>query len=178
MRIDVVNGSVVTGDGKTILENASVIIKDCVIAELPSVRYIPYNAYADKIISAKGGLIIPGVINIHAHGVSFGPFFPYAWKGISTERILANLNNHLLQGTTTILNNDGFALPCEVNAINKIHPVNVKMSTLHTPKNFRAAEVVAGDGLEEWHKGVHCGRSSSYWCGCFGRGRLSRHLAR
>lgn len=153
MRIDIVNGSVVTGDGKTILENTSLIIKDCVIAELLPVRYIPYNAYADKIINAKDGLIIPGVINIHAHGVSFGPFFPYAWKGISTERILANLNNHLLQGTTTILNNDGFALPCEVDAINKIHPVNVKMSTLHTPKNFRAAEVVAGDGLEEWHRG-------------------------
>ena len=141
-----------TGDGKTILENTSVIIKDCVIAELLPVRYIPYNAYADKIINAKGGLIIPGVINIHAHGVSFGPFFPYAWQGLSTDRILANLNNHLLQGTTTILNNDGFALPCEVDAINKIHPVNIKIGTLHTPKNFRAANLVAGDGLEEWHR--------------------------
>jgi len=152
MRTDIFNGSVVTGDGETILENASVVIKDCVIAELPSARYVPYNAYADKIINAKGGLIIPGVINIHAHGISFGPFLPYAWKGLSRERILANLDNHLLQGTTTILNNDGFALPCEVDAINKIHPVNVKTGTLHTPKSFRAAELVAGDGLEEWHK--------------------------
>jgi len=152
MRTDIFNGSIVTGDGETILENASVVIKDCVIAELPSARYVPYNAYADKIINAKGGLIIPGVINIHAHGISFGPFLPYAWKGLSRERILANLDNHLLQGTTTILNNDGFALPCEVDAINKIHPVNVKTGTLHTPKSFRAAELVAGDGLEEWHK--------------------------
>ena len=78
MRIDIVNGSVVTGDGKTVLENTSVTVKDCVIAELPKVSYIPYNAYADEVINARGGYIIPGIINIHAHGAAFGPFFPYA----------------------------------------------------------------------------------------------------
>ena len=50
------------------------------------------------------------------------------------------------------MNTDGFALPYEVDAINKIHPMNVKMCTLHTPKNFRAADVSCGEGLEEWHR--------------------------
>jgi imidazolonepropionase-like amidohydrolase len=152
VRIDIVNGSIVTGDGESFLENTSLIIKDGFIDDLPSVRYIPYNAYADRVIDAKGGLIIPGVINIHAHGISFGPFFPYAWKRLSKERVLNYLDTHLLQGTTTMLNNDGIALPSEVEAVNKIHPVNIRMCTLHTPKNIRAAEVISGDGIEDRHR--------------------------
>ncbi|MFQ5997193.1 MAG: amidohydrolase family protein [Dehalococcoidales bacterium] len=152
MRIDIVNGSIVTGDGESLLENTSVIIKESLIAELPRVKYVPYNAYADKVINAEGGVIIPGVINIHAHGITFGPFFPYAWKKLSQERILANLDTHLLQGTTSILSTDGFNLPSEVDAVNKIHPVNVKTCTEHTPENIRAAELIAGEGLEEWHR--------------------------
>ena len=152
MRLDIVNGTVVTGDGEAVLEKTSVMIQDGFIADLPPVPYIPYNAYADRVINADGGLIIPGVINIHAHGVSFGPFFPYAWRRLSTRTVLANLDTHLLQGTTTILNGDGLAVPFEVEAVNKLHPVNVKTCTLHTPKNIRAAEVAAGDGLEPRHR--------------------------
>jgi len=152
MRIDIVNGSVVTGDGKSLLEKTSVIVRDGFISELPGVPYVLYNSAADRVINAKGGLILPGLINIHSHGVSFGPFFPYAWEEMSKERILFNLNTHLLQGTTTVLNGDGFALPAEIDAVHKIHPMNVKMSTLHTPKNLRAAEVTAGQGLKEWHR--------------------------
>ena len=152
MRIDIVNGNVVTGDGKSFFEKTSVVIREGFISELPQVQYIPYNAYADRVIDAKGGLIIPGLINLHTHGVSFGPFLPSAWKELSKERILFNLNAHLLQGTTTVLSGDGFALPSDVEAVNRIHPMNVKMSTLHTPKNLRAAQVTAGYGLEERHR--------------------------
>ena len=152
MRIDIVNGNVVTGDGKSYLEKTSVVIRDGFIFELPRVQYIPYNAYADRVIDAKGGLIIPGLINLHTHGVSFGPFLPSAWKELSKERILFNLNTHLLQGTTSVLSGDGFALPSDVEAINKIHPINIRGATLHTPKNLRAAEVTAGYGLQERHR--------------------------
>ena len=152
MKLDIVNGTVVTGDGKSILENTSVVIKDCLIEGLPKLRYIPYNAYTNRVIDANGGLIIPGVINLHAHGVSFGPFFPYGWEALPVDRILNNLNRHLLQGTTTIVNADGFALPAEIDAINKIHPVNVKMCTIHTPKNFRVSEILLGHPLREWNR--------------------------
>jgi imidazolonepropionase-like amidohydrolase len=152
MRIDIVNGSVVTGDGKSLLENTSVITQDTLIADVPPVPYVPYNAPADRVINANGGYIIPGLINIHAHGVTFGPFFPYAWAKMPRKRVLSNLSNHLLQGTTTILSTDGFTLPSEVDAVNKIHPVNVKWCTDHTPMSVKAAEVIAGEGLTEWHK--------------------------
>jgi imidazolonepropionase-like amidohydrolase len=147
MRVDIVNASgVVTGDGISFLEDTSIIVENGFILDMPRVRYVPYNAYADRYIDAKGGLVIPGVINIHSHGSAFGPFFPYAWKPLTKERILFNLNTHLLEGTTTILNTDGFALPADVEAINKIHPINVKMGTIHTPKNFAAVDYIAGAG--------------------------------
>jgi imidazolonepropionase-like amidohydrolase len=152
MRIDIVNGSVVTGDGKSLLENTSVITQNTLIADVPAVPYVPYNAPADRVINANGGYIIPGIINIHAHGVTFGPFFPYAWTKMPRKRVLSNLNNHLLQGTTTILSTDGFTLPSEADAVNKIHPVNVKRCTGHTPLSFKAAEVIAGEGLTQWHR--------------------------
>ena len=152
MRIDIVNGTIIAGDGKSVLEGTSVIIEDGLIASLPRVRYIPYNAYADRVIDAQDGLILPGIINIHAHGISFGPFFPYGWKRLSDERIMGNLNTHLLQGTTTLLNGDGLALPSEVEAVNKMHPANVKTCTLHTPQNIRAGDVTAGQGIQDRHR--------------------------
>ncbi|MEE9399554.1 MAG: hypothetical protein V3V23_04730, partial [Dehalococcoidales bacterium] len=118
MRLDIVNGNVVTGDGESFLENTSVITEGGFIADIPRVRHVPYNAYADRYIDAKGGLIIPGVINIHAHAIAFGTYQPWGLKGLSTERLLFNLNTHLLQGTTTILNTDGLCLPSEIEAIN------------------------------------------------------------
>lgn len=151
-RIDIVNGAVVPGDGEQILEKTSVVIEDGFISEVPSVPYVSYNAYADRVIDAKGGLIIPGIINLHFHGGSTGPFFPYAWRRISDEKLLSALNTHLLQGTTTLLNLDGMALPSEVGFVNKIHPANIVPATLHTPKNLKAGETTAGWGLEERHK--------------------------
>jgi len=153
MRIDIVNGSVVTGDGQSFLEDTSVIIEDCLIADLPRVRYIQYNLYADRYIDARGGLILPGIINIHAHNISFAPVFASSCRRrIPKERVLFNLNTHLLQGTTTLLNDDGFAMPYEIEAVNKIHPVTVKTSTLHTPKNVRVAEITDGEALDDRNK--------------------------
>jgi imidazolonepropionase-like amidohydrolase len=152
MRVIITNGSVVSGDGMSFLEKTSVIIENGAILALQPVRDTATYATNARIIDAKGGLIIPGLISIHTHGVSFGPFFPYAWKEIPKERILFNLNAHLREGMTTVLSGDGFALPHEIEAINKIHPINIKMSTLHTPKNLWLAEVTAGYGLGDRHR--------------------------
>jgi imidazolonepropionase-like amidohydrolase len=152
MRTDIVNGTIITGDGKTLLENSSVIIKDCYIEETPRVNFIPYNAYADKVIDAQGGFIIPGVINMHAHAVAFGTYQPWGLEGLSKERLLLNLDTHLRQGTTTILNTDGLCLPAEIEAINKIHPVNVKMATSHYAESVHASEVTLGHPVEQKRK--------------------------
>lgn len=154
MRLDIVNATaVVTGDGKTVLENTSVIIEEGFISDLPRVSYIPYNVYADRFIDAKGGLIIPGVINIHSHHTALGPT-DFGRKPLPMERWFFNLDTHLLEGTTTILDADGFTLPEEVDAANKIHPINIRTGTIHTPKNIRAAEVIecSGEALDDLHR--------------------------
>jgi len=155
MRLDIVNASgIVTGDGKTVLENTSVIIENGFITDMPKVSYIAYNYDADRFIDAKGGLVIPGVINIHAHGCALGPFIPYAWKMPPMERWLFNMDTHLLEGTTTILDTDGVTLPAEVEAANKIHPINIKTATIHTPGNMKTFEVIdcSGGGLTDLHR--------------------------
>ncbi len=153
MRIDIVNGHVVTGDGESYLEDTSVITEDGLITDLPRIRHIPYRMYSDRVLDAQGGLIMPGLINIHAHAVCFGPLCPGLPRdGVPEERILANLDNHLLQGTTTVLSLDGFNLPFENDATNKIHPMNVKKATLHTPKNVASGDKGVGKMLEGNHR--------------------------
>lgn len=111
------------------------IIQDEIIAELPSVKIVPYSA-ADKVVDAKGGYVIPGVINNHTHGVAFG----LPWYATSRERVLYNLNRHLLQGETTLLSVDGSMTIWEVEATNKIHPINIKPATLHMPLHIKQLE--------------------------------------
>ena len=155
MRTDIVNAAgIVTGDGKTVLEKTSVIIENGYITDLPQVGYIPYNAYADRFIDAKGGLVIPGIINIHTHGAAMGMFLSYAWKPLTMERWFFNMNTHLLEGTTTMLDTDSFSLPEEVDAANKIHPINIKTGTLHTPANFKTFETIpcSGEAMDDWHR--------------------------
>ena len=152
MRLDVVNGHVVTGDGRSYLEDASVTTEDGLITGIHRIRHLPYRVYSHRVLDARGGLILPGLMNIHSHAVSFGPLCPgLPREGPPKERILANLDTHLLQGTTTVLSLDGFALPFENDATNKLHPVNVKMATLHTPKNVASGEM-GGNRLPPHHR--------------------------
>jgi imidazolonepropionase-like amidohydrolase len=152
MRLDIVNADVITGDGETVLEGASVIVEDGLIVDVPRHRYVPYNFYADRVIDARGGIVIPGIVNTHSHAVSFGPTLVWGWPQIPRERILGNLNRHLLEGTTTLLNLDGWVLPHENAATNKIHPINIRPATLHTPRNVIQAETESGSRIDERHR--------------------------
>jgi len=96
--------------------------------------------------------LIPGIINHHAHGVSLGPLFSAGNPAPPTELIFSNLNKHLLHGTTTLLNEDGFATIEETEIMNKLHPVKIKAATSHTPLNVEASEITDGTGLNEFHK--------------------------
>lgn len=72
MKISIVNGTIVTGDGKTVLPESSVVVEDVFITRIHDTKYIPYND-SDRIIDAQGGFILPGLINHHSHEVAFGP---------------------------------------------------------------------------------------------------------
>ncbi len=95
---------------------------------------------------------MPGIINNHAHLVVIGaPRFASAATPVAPEETIRNLDKHLLGGTTTILNVDGFATMEEVNETNSRHPINIKTGTTHTPINIKAAYLGDGKGMKAEH---------------------------
>lgn len=99
MRTLIVNANIVTGDGKTILENRSIVIEGELIE---SIRNAPCPIYdnAGRIVDADR----------HTHCITRGPApCDYALPGIPKSRVIQNLNRHLLEGETTIVSQDGFA---------------------------------------------------------------------
>jgi 5-methylthioadenosine/S-adenosylhomocysteine deaminase len=69
-RVDliVVHGTVVTMDGKRrILENGAIAVQGDAIAAIDATENIEAMYESGKVIDARGGLILPGLINAHTH---------------------------------------------------------------------------------------------------------------
>ena len=154
MRTTIVNAAVIVGDGKTILSEASLRLDNEIIQEVVPLKYLTYDS-ADLVLDARGGYVLPGINNHHAHGVTLGPLFPYCSFDLSWQRVKANLDTHLSQGTTTILNLDGMSTPWEVEEANKHHPVRVQTATLHTPLNKECAVLSDGRAFHDKHRALH-----------------------
>jgi len=152
MRVTIQNANIVIPHRDLILKQSSIIVENGLIIKIAEgVRY-SYDPSSNNIIDARGGFLIPGIINHHAHGVSLGPLFSAGNPAPPTELIISNLNKHLLHGTTTLLNEDGFATIEETEIMNKLHPIKIKAATSHTPFNIEASEITDGTGLNEFHK--------------------------
>ena len=154
MKVVIVNANIVVPHKDLILENSSLVIDNGIITRIDKgIRY-SFNTSANAIVDAEGGYLIPGLINNHSHGFTLGPFGPNGGKPISFELLFRNLNRHLLQGTTTLINLDGFANIEEVEIINKLHPIKIKTGTIHAPLNIKVAEMSDGTGLTPLHKSL------------------------
>ncbi len=183
MKIIIVNGTVIPGDGETILKDHSLVVEDGMIADVINHRFLAYDP-AGEIIDAKGGLIIPGIINHHSHGGAVAPFNVFGEKSLPIQRVVHNLNRHMLYGTTTVVNACGGPTMSEIERINKIHPINVRASTLHVPTHLKHAQFVDGQGIKEWHKTMTMGEmigrgavaigEAGAPCAAYGTPRLSR----
>ncbi len=146
------NGTVVTGDGRTVFEKASVVIDGNKIADILE-RFDPaLERNAERVWDCAGKAILPGMINHHQHGVTFGPMFASVAKSPGRDRIMQLLDRNLLQGHTTVLNVDGFVTMDEVKETQKYHPIRIKTATTHLPINLQAGMLCDGSGLEEKHK--------------------------
>src|SRR3984957_9587931 len=69
-RVDLIvaHGTVVTMDGKRrILENGAIAVQGDAIAAIDSTENIEALYESGKVIDARGGLILPGLINAHTH---------------------------------------------------------------------------------------------------------------
>lgn len=142
--------SVITGDGTTFHENASIGIGEGRIVFVQP-GSISINLNEVDVIDAHGHIVIPGIINAHAHGCAYGPSMPSGSHPIDRKMIAWNRNRHLLEGTTTLLNVCGLALPDEAFAGDP-HPLDVHISTAHTPSNIEAALAIDGAGLSKRHR--------------------------
>ncbi len=158
MKTSIVNATIVTGDGETVLPRSSLIVEDVFITQVYDTQYIPYND-SHRILDARGGFIIPGLINHHSHEVAFGPnyhaqsdsgpafFGKHRWP---IERIFEYLDKHLLDGTTTLLSLDGLTSVWEVEAMNKLHPINIRAATIHSKRNM--ANILGHGGhIDDFH---------------------------
>lgn len=146
------DGVVVTGDGVTLYEKASVLIRDNQILGVTECLDPGIEAYADEVIDCTGKAIMPGMINHHQHGVTFGPVFASGMVNYGRDRIMELLDRNFLQGCTTVLNVDGFVTMDEVKETQKCHPMRIKTATTHAPINYEAGMRCDGKGLTEAHK--------------------------
>ena len=149
------DAKVVTGDGKTMHERASVLVDrgrivDVVVGTLAQGTL----EQAKRVFDCAGKLVIPGIINHHTHGSHFGPIWPSASPPPTEDKMLEYTDRHLLGGTTTILNVCGFATVEDVAAATGTHPLRVKTATSYLPQSLLAAQTVDGKGFSPRHKGV------------------------
>lgn len=140
-------GTLVDGQGTEPRPGVDVVVTGDTIREIGPTRSADAYGTADEIVDAAGTLVIPGLINNHTHGTGYGPLFPSGHEGLPHEQVLANLDRHLLEGTTTVLCVDGFVTAEALAGTNDAHPVNVKLASCNTPSCLAAATIADGGGL-------------------------------
>lgn len=132
MRTLIINATIIDGSGSQPRTDACVRIDDWWIAEVLNRATAPYDT-SDVVIDARGGFVLPGLVNHHAHGLTRGPLMIVGQPPLPDARALANLDRQLSEGVTTALNVDGYATVEDATAMSKAHPMNLKIATLHTP---------------------------------------------
>jgi hypothetical protein len=141
----ITGGTVVTGDGSSVIFRGYVHIRDGRIADVGTGK----GPEDTEVIDASGQIVMPGLINTHSHGCVEGPFVPVGSPAFTKAEVHAQLDKHLRGGETTVLCVCGFCLPREIDGG---HPVRTRLATSHTPSNFVAADLVDGKGLMPWHR--------------------------
>ncbi|WP_427017546.1 amidohydrolase family protein [Pseudarthrobacter sp. P1] len=143
-------GTVVPGTGSTVLESGAVVLRNGRVGDVLG-RWDSGQAFQGEAIDASGCVVMPGLINSHAHGVAPGALLPSGAPALPDEQWMGNLDRHLLAGTTTVLNLCGFCTMDEVREADQRHAVHVRGATSHLPDAYRAARMADGRGLSAQH---------------------------
>jgi len=145
------NGTVVTGDGETMIDDGTVLMGGGRILMVTKAGPPP-ALYEVTVVDVDGSVIAPGLINGHAHGLADTPYSASAAEAPGPTVAKRNRDSHLLQGCTTAVNIDICSLPSEIAAANAHHPLKVEFGANPTPKTLEAAKLADGSGLESEHE--------------------------
>lgn len=149
--IAIVNARLITGDGATVLERAGILLAGGRIEAVVQTDRTPLSPDY-FVIDGTGCTVLPGIINAHAHGCICGPSMPSGSAALGRDEVDYQRNRHLLSGTTTVLNVCGLALPDEIDRqTDDSHPLDIHISTGHTPASLAAAQAADGSGLQARH---------------------------
>lgn len=145
----IANGNIITGDGQTFIEHGSVRVEGGRIVDIDGGNSA--QTQGAWVVDAKGGTILPGIINAHVHGCAGGPSMPSGSLPFTTDEVAYQRNRHLADGTTTLLNVCGLSAPDEASGSVGECPISINVSTAHTPSNIAAAKAIDGGGLSRRH---------------------------
>ena len=145
--IRTVVGTIITGDGSTVYEPGHVVVEGDRVAAVGS-----GPGPADAREDWGRTIVAPGLINLHAHGLTLGPIHATGSPSLTAKEVQAFKDRHLRGGTTTAMSVDGFPLWAESQELASAHPLTVIKCTAHSPANVRAAEKADGSGLSDQHK--------------------------
>lgn len=137
----------ITGDGSAPGAAADILIVDGRVESIAPSSSTNFEVSADRIIDGTGYYAIPGLINIHTHGVTPGPLFPSGAKPLSEKEWKDNLHRHLHYATTTVLNTCSFATMEDVATANEANIINVVGATGRFAGAVSAANRIDGLGL-------------------------------
>ncbi len=140
-------GTVVIGDGRTVFESGHVVLEDGRVAAVGSG---PGPAEGREDLGRA--IVAPGLVNLHAHGLTLGPIHATGSPSLTADEVTAFKERHLRGGTTTAMSVDGFPLWAESQSLAGSHALEVIKCTAHSPANVRAAELADGAGLSDAHK--------------------------
>lgn len=152
-RLHIYGGDVVTPEG--VVAGGSLLVRDDVIEAVLPMAPVGIDARA---LDATGMVVLPGVINAHAHGCTVGPLFSSGASPLAREQVIRNLDRHLAAGVTTLVNVCGFGLPDSLVE----HPVDVRLSTNHLLDAFTAADLVDAAGLTSAERNMSVERMAEH----------------
>ncbi|WP_193598288.1 hypothetical protein [Microbacterium sp. YJN-G] len=149
-------GVVVPATGGMVFEGGAVVIDRGRIVEVLDAlgSHRAAGAFSGDIVDEPDSILMPGLVNIHTHGVSPSPLFPSGSAALPEERWLGNLDRHAAAGTTTVLSTCGLGSMDEIREADRRHAVHVRGSTAHTPGALQAALAADGAGLTERHRAL------------------------